>query len=328
MILDEEKFFEVLVHIMWELEVDIFTAPQKTLAMAADYAPRCKKQYNRLKVMYDCGSMDKIEKAVEIMQKGGDCEDEYAEYMWEAVDLLAKGLATDEEKAVFAVNQIIALWDGELPELEASQDDDAVFDEDEEGDEMLFLQDVTEEENGGEEENTQPAEESSDGGSDDGEKDSILKKIVHSWCMSPCEEGRPLIVACPIGWLWILICAFLGVFMIYDVSLGDKLTPPVFVFMFILLICKRHYRFESAGRLSIAVGLFYVIAAFRALWLGSGTTVRCLYIIAPALIVFNSGRIAALLDGEKRRTGTAYLLIFLFSAATAAGVYALQNMQF
>lgn len=327
----EEEFFEALVHIMWELEVDIFSFPEKTLAMVADYAPKCRKQYNRLKAMYGCGAMEKIEQAVKAAHEAPDVEgnDAYAELMWEAADLLAKELAIDEEKSVFAVNRIIALWDGELPELDDSDDEETVFDDDEEGDDMLFLQDVAEEQKAPEEEKPAEAPASDEGSSNGGDenKESALKKFVHTWCSSSCDDGRPHLYSCPIGWIMMILCAFLGAFMIYDIPLGDKLTPPVFVFIAILLICKRQYRFESAGRLSIAIGLFYIIASFRALWLGSGIPVRCLYILTPALIVFNSGRISALLDGEKRRPGLAYLLIFLFSAATAAGVYAIQNMQ-
>ncbi len=308
----EDSFFDALAHIMWDMEVDIFSEKDKTLALAADFVPRCKRQIQRLRAMYECGAMDSIERAI-------SDKESYAELMWQAVDLTAEKLCVEEEKALFAVNQIIELWDGELDLLDDTQ-------EIEEGEEMLFLQDVTEE---------QPAKTEGSEGSDDSgqqaqaaaEQPSVLNRLVHFWCVSDCEEGRPHMIACPIGWIYALLCAALGVFMIYEIPLGDKLAMPVFVFMFIVLTAKRHYIYKSAGRLSLAIGGFYLIAGVRALWGGYGISLLCLPMIAAALVVFNNGRFAVLLDGEKRRASLAYLLIFIMSAAVAAGVYAVQNLQ-
>ncbi len=322
----EDRFFDALVHIMWEMDIDIFTQKDKTLALIADFVPKCKKQYSRLKKMYECGAMDKIEAGV------SDREN-YAEYMWEAVDLICEKLGTDEKKAVFSVNQIIDLWDGELPELDdsdESDDEESTANITEKGDEdMLFLQDVAEEEKTDPPQEEQQNSEEPSGGGEEEKKESsaVLKKIVQFWCHNDCEQGRPYMAACPVGWLYIFICVALGVLMVYDIPLGDKLVPPVFLFVYILLIGKRHYRFESVGRLSIAITAFYAAACARTLWIGGTVPVRCLPIVLAAIIVFNNGRFSSLLDGEKRSGWLAYLLIFLMSAAVTAGVYAIQNVQ-
>ncbi len=316
--LGEDSFFNALAHIMWDMEVDIFAEREKTLALVSDFVPKCKRQYNRLKAMYECGAMDEIERAV-------SDKEEYAEHMWQAADLLCDRLSSDEKKAVFAVNQIIALWDGELPELDDSDSDEDEIEKEE--DEMLFLQDVAEEENAGQsEQESAPAE----GGEEQAQESSaepVLKRLVRFWCESDCEQGRPHLVTCPIGWIIMIVCAALGVFMIYDIPLGDKLVAPSFVFMFAVLLGKRQYRYESVGRLSLVIGVFYLAAGARALWLGSTVALRCLPIIAAALVVFNNGRFSVLLDGEKRRPALGYLLIIIMSAAVTAGVYAIQNVQ-
>lgn len=322
----EDRFFDALVHIMWEMDIDIFTQKDKTLALISDFVPKCKKQYSRLKMMYECGAMDKIEAAV-------SDKDNYAEYMWDAVDLICEKLGTDEKKAVFSVNQIIALWDGELPELDDSDEneDEEEINTNEKGDEdMLFLQDVAEEakvDPPQEEQQPQNSEESSGGEEEKKESVPVLKKIVQFWCHNDCEQGRPFMATCPIGWVYILICGMLGILMVYDIPLGDKLIPPIFIFIYILLIGKRHYRFESVGRLSIAIAVFYAAACARTLWIGGNVPVRCLPIVLAAIIVFNNGRFSSLLDGEKRLGWLAYLLIFVMSAAVTAGVYAIQNVQ-
>ena len=322
MYLGEDTFFDTLANIMWEREVDIFEDKTQTLGLAADLAPGCKKQLRRLRAMYTCGAMKKIGQAVAIHMKDEE-DDQYAVLMWEAADLIRSTLSVSEENAVFAVNQIIGLWDGELPELEYDEDED---DDHGEGDEdMLFLQDVTEEEEKQEQEETQQSEQP-EGEESAGGSESVLRRLVKFWCESDCEDGRPHLVTCPIGWFMMILCAAAGVFMVWDVSVGDKLTPPVFLFMFTLMLAKRSYKYESAGRLSIGIGLFYIVASFRALWLGSGVTLRCLPLIAAALVVFNNGRISVLLDSEKRRPAVAYPLMLVFSSAVTAGVYALQNI--
>ena len=317
----EDSFFDALSHIMWEMEIDIFLEQEKTLALAADFAPKCKKQLNRLKAMYECGAMEKIDNAIKDKSS-------YAENMWQAVDLICDALNIEESKAVFAVNKIIGLWEGDLPELDDTENN-------KKGDEnMLFLQDVTD--NTTENENAeaqQPEEEKVDDQQEPAKeenehKPAIISRIVHFWCFNDCEQGRPYMVACPIGWIIILLCTVFGIFMVYDIPLGDKLVPPVFIFMYSVLAGKRLYRFESAGRLSIAVALFYTAACLRSLWIGGIVPIRCIWIVFAALMVFNNGRFSALLDSEKRKPWLAYLLITIFSAAITASIYAIQNVQF
>ncbi len=332
MYLGEDTFFDALVNIMWEREVDIFESKTQTLGLAADIAPSCKKQLKRLRAMYDCGAMKKIEKAVAAHMKDEN-SDEYGILMWQAADLVKNSLDISEENAVFAVNQIIALWDGELPELELDEDDDK--DENEKPEEvdesMLFLQDVTEAQTEEPEENTQP-ESNGDSGSNEDEgqtqesRESVVKKLVDFWCASDCEDGRPYLAACPVGWFIMIMCAAAGVFMIWDIASGDKLTAPVFLFMFSLMLAKRSYKYESAGRLSLGICAFYIIACVRALWLGSNITLHCLPLVAAALVIFNNGRFTVLFDSEKRRPAIAYPLMLFFPAAVTAGVYVVQNI--
>ena len=166
----------------------------KTLALAADFAPRCRRQLNRLRAMYDCGAMDEIGQAVL------DKED-YAEHMWHAVDLLAEKLKTDEEKAVFSVNQIIALWDGDLPELDA-EPEEGVKAQTEGDDDMLFLQDVTEEENA-----EQPQEGSNEA---PGEEQEDGQPVLHGGQDPVPKPG--------------LVCPCIEMAGIHDVLIGKLLT--------------------------------------------------------------------------------------------------------
>ncbi len=337
----ENNFFDALSHIMWNMEVDIFSEKNRTLALLMDFAPRCRKQYSRMKAMYDCGAMELIGQAIEN-------KDRYAELMWEAVDEIAAALNTDEQHAVYAVNMIVALWNGDLPELECDDDVNAENPSEQEGEDVLFLQDVAvEQQDQNQNENQEPEQTSpspegeaqSDAGEAGGSGDagdaggaeqsgeSLIKKIVTFWCSSECEEGRPLMITCPIGWLEILISCIIGVFLIYDVTVGDTLPIPAFIFTFIVLVGKRHYRYDSVGRLSLAMAFFYIAATLRALWVGCGATLRCVPIVIAALIVFNNGRFSVFLDGKKRRPALSYTLIFFMSAAIAAGAYAVQKVE-
>ena len=128
----EDSFFDALFRVMWDLETDIFAEPDRTLALLADIVPKCKKQRYRLRAMYDCGAMDYIEKAIANRKK-------YEKYMCEAVNAIADGMNISTEKAVFSVNVIINLWNGELPEIdeymedeEPEDDEEIIFDDDEE----------------------------------------------------------------------------------------------------------------------------------------------------------------------------------------------------
>ena len=115
--------------------------------------------------------------------------------------------------------------------------------------------------------------------------------------------------------------------MIYDIPLGDKFVVPTFAFIFSVLSSKRLYRYESTGRFSLLVFIFYLAAMGRALWIGGvDVSYRCVPVIAAALLVFNNGRLSLLLDESKRRPFAAYLLIIVFSSLITVGVYAIQNI--
>ncbi len=340
----EESFFNALFHIMWKMETDIFSEEEKTLALLADLVPKCKKQRKRLEAMYEYSIMDLIESAV------AD-SDNYELNLKRAVRTAVKEMNLSVEKAMFSVNQIIGLWGGDLPELleyyedelldDEADDDTELGDSDDEnenaedGEEnMMFLQDtVTEEPT---EEKTEPEENTAEENSgeappepeESGEpKESVVKKLVHFWCESDFEEGRPFMYTCPIGWVLMLLCCAPGFFMIYDIQFGDKFVIPTFAFIFAVLTSKRSYRFESTGRFSILICFFYIAAMVRALWLGVGSvSFGCVPIVLAALIVFNSGRVGSMFDGSKMKPFLSYFLIILFSGVITAGVYAAQNV--
>ncbi len=343
--LGEDSFFDALFHIMWNMETDIFSEPEKTLALLADLVPKCKKQRNRMKMMYECGAMGYIENAVAN-------RDEYEINLKRAVRQLVDEVGISVDKSIFAVNCVIALWDEDLEKIEeydenedldedfnADEDDEFVYDEDEEeydiedeedGDEdMIFMQDVATDENTEPEvhEDEAASEETAEEAGDSEPKIALVKKILDFWCEGEFEEERPYMFACPIGWILILLCCVLGGFMIYDIPLGDKFVVPTFAFMFSVLTSKRLYRYESTGRFSILIALFYLIAMFRALWIGGlDITYRCVPIAAAALLVFNSGRVSTWLDESKCKSFVAYLLIIVFSSLITVGVYAIQNV--
>ena len=356
---------------MWDMETDIFSEQDKTLALLADLVPKCRKQRRRIKAMYDCGTMDCIEQAVADRRH-------IKRHLNEAAALLIDSIDISEDKALFAVNQIIGLWNGELQELkyyepekykviipayddssedddiddtdetddntdddaddfdaglmldgEQEEDDDDSAENEDGGDDMLFLQDVTDEENT-QEENTDSAD---NGGEEQSEeqppapKEPVLGKLVNAWCRSDCEDGRPYMFACPVGWFMIIMCAIPGIFMIYDIQFGDKLVIPTFVFMFTVLTSKRLYRFESTGRVTLFILTLYLIAMFRSMWLGGGEFgYVCIIAACAAMAVFNSGRIGTWLDESRKRPAAAYIIIILLSAAVTAGAYAVQNV--
>ena len=332
----EEAFFDALYNIMWDMEVDIFSEEEKTVALLADLVPKCKKQRRRLKAMYVCGAMGFIEQAI--------ANSEYKDlYLKKAVRQLISNYSVSIEKALFAVNSVVSLWEGSVSKLrdydeyedldilseEESFDEADDYDEDMEdeedfgGDEeMMMLQDVAVEEEAQEEEIQEEEENYSDE-----PKESVFKNLLISWCEGDCEEGRPYIFACPIGWVLIILCSLLGAFMIYDITTGDKFVVPTFAFMFTVLTTKRLYRFESTGRFSIYVAALYVIAMLRSIWLAEAQlSYLCIPVVLVALIVFNNGRIATWLDQSKKSSVTAYSLITLFSAIITVGAYAIQQV--
>ncbi len=352
--MSENSFYEALFRIMWDMEVDIFTQPEKSLALLADIVPKCKKQRKRLKAMYDCGAMEKIEQAVADRSKS-------KLYLTLAVKLIVDSIEISDDKAVFAVNQIVGLWEDmdklkryepeklrkrhssipveiQAEENEEEEEEEEEYEEKEDnegesgGDEMLFLQDMTDEENNQEEAKPEENTENSEPQPSEPEeqpaepKEPILSKLVNSWCRTDCEDGRPYMFACPVGWFMMIMCSIPGLFMIYDINMGDKLVIPTFVFMFTVLTGKRLYKFESAGRLSLYILVMYLIAMFKSMWLGTGNfRYACILVAAAALMVFNSGRIGTWLDESKKRPAVAYLIIVLFSAVVTAGAYAVQH---
>lgn len=338
--MSENNFYEALFRIMWDMEVDIFTQPRRTLGLVGDIVPKCKKQRNRLRALYDCGAMAKIERAV------AD-KDSSELYLTEAVTLIINSIEISEDKAIFAVNQIASLWDdmdklkrysperlkkqnnkNSVPSDKYKKNKQSYNEINENGgDDMLFLQDIADEENkdgenteSNEPQQNEPNEQSSE------PKKQILTRIVNSWCRTDYEDGRPFMFACPVGWFMIIMCSIPGFFMIHDINMSEKLVIPTFVFMFTVLTSKRLYRFESVGRLSIYVVVMYLIAMFKSMWIGAGD-VRfvCIPVAAAALIIFNSGRIGTWLDESKKKPTTAYLIIILFSAIATGAEFAVQH---
>lgn len=109
--MSEDIFFNALFQIMWDMETDIFSDELKTLALLADIVPKCKKQRKRLEAMYRCGAMSLIEQAAAN-------PDLYELYMKRAVRVLIEELNISPEKALFSINQIAELWDGDLKLIE------------------------------------------------------------------------------------------------------------------------------------------------------------------------------------------------------------------
>ena len=343
--MSENSFYEALFRIMWDMEVDVFTQPKRTLALVSDIVPKCRKQKNRLKAMYDCGAMEKIEQAV-ADRKSSEL------YLTEAVTLIIDSIEVSEDKALFAVNQIASLWDDINPlkryaperfkrqnqtdhsEPDSEDDEDETDDDinSEDGDDMIFLQDMTDEENKPEEntENTENTENSEPGTSEESQpekpKSQILSTLVNKWCRTDFEDGRPLMAACPVGWFMIIMCSLPGLFMIHDINVSEKFVIPTFLFMFTVLTGKRLYRFESVGRLSIYFAVLYLTAMFKAIWIGLGGIRFVSIPVALAfIIIFNSGRIGTWLDESKKRPSAAYLIIVLLSGAAAFAAYAVQH---
>ena len=159
-------------------------------------------------------------------------------------------------------------------------------------------------------------------------KDPVLKKIAEMWCKSDCEDGRPNMITCPVGWFMFLICTVLGAFMVYDIPLGDKFTAPTFVMIFSSLCAKRFYKYQSAGHFSAYIAAFYSAALIRVVWIGKGyPPVYSVPLVLAALAVFSSGRMGNFLDTSKRSSFWAYTIIFILSAAVTFGAYAILNIK-
>ncbi len=334
-ILNENYFFEALFRIMWDMEVDIFTNPKKTLALVSDIVPKCKKQKNRLKAMYECGTMKKIERAV------AD-RDNSELYLTQAVTLIINSIEISEDRALFAVNQVASLWD-DMKKLKRYAPEkmirtkhttkiedvhDEMIEDDKDGDNMIFLQEVTDEETKPEEntENREPEQSEPEQQPPSEPKEKIFSKMVNKWCRTDFEDGRPFMFACPVGWFLIIICSVAGYFMIHDINVSDKFVIPAFLFMFTVLTGKRLYRFESVGRLSLVLIAMYLVAMFKVLWLGLGDIrFLCIPLISAVLIIFNSGRIGTWLDESKKRPFAAYLIIVLLSGIGTLAAYAVQH---
>lgn len=325
-------FYNALFHVMWDMEVDIFSEPEKTCALVLDLAPKCRKECRRLLAMYQSDAMDFVEMAVSKPDKAQS-------YLKKAVKSLMDYSDIDLENAVKAVNCVAELWDTFSPlkntknlfrensnggKLVISDDDDDVESEYEGydetgGDDMLFVE-ATEEETVEEEEADLEEE---DGGEP---KVPIIKKIALYWCKGDDEDDRPRMFTCPIGWIMIILSALLGIFMITDITVGDKLFVPVFVFMFVLLTSKRLYSYDSSARYGILISAFYLIAMLRNIFeKGHTMSYLCVPLVIFSVIVFNNGRISSWLDESKMKPVPAYLFIGLISAVVTLGAFAIQN---
>lgn len=328
------KFYSALFHIMWEMEIDIFSEPEKTCALVSDLAPKCRKERKRLVDMYKSDAMDFIEMAV-------SKPDRSKLYLKKAVRSLVDYSDIDIEEAIEAINCVAGLWDT-FPKLANDRDllknissdrisvdlneNDTDSDENENevdeagGDEEVLFVEATEEDEENEEANV---EEEEFGGEPE---ISVIRKIALYWCKGDDEDGRPRMFACPVGWVLIILSAVLGAFMIADITIGDKLAVPVFAFMFILLMAKRLYSYDSSARFGILICAFYLIAMLRNIFdNGSSMNYLCVPLVVVAVIVFNNGRISSWLDESKMKPVPAYLLIGFLSAAVAVGAYAVQN---
>lgn len=337
--MEDDIFYKALYHIMWEMEVDIFSEKERTLAMLADLVPKCKKQRRRFKAMYDYNAMEYIEKAV------ADPENSDT-YLKMALVMLVTEADMSDEKALTAVNTVARLWDTFPPlgdDFESIDVEKSKVKKPQKpsgGDEVILLNDVPieqkqesekvlpeEPEQKPELEQTPEPEPELEPEENDEPKENLLKKLATSWCRGDSEDGRPLMIADPLGWLMIIFSCVLGIFMVMDISRGDKLAVPAFAFTFMVLTSKRLYRFGSSARYSVLLILFYAAAAFRNLWIGEA---EISYLVIPFMIVvftvFNNGRISSWLDESKKKSVAAYLIITVFSAAIAVGAYAIQTV--
>lgn len=324
--MEEDRFFDALYHVMWDLEIDIFSEGERTCGVLSDLVPKCRKERRRLKTMYECHAMKYIEKAV--------ANPENSEvYLNKAVKRLVDEADMSSDKALQAVNSVAALWDS-FPQLESYNEEN--YDNESGGeDKMLFLNDVPVEENTEEPQQENPPQDAPAEGGDSGggeeapeePKESLVKNLIVSWCKGDNEDGRPYMIACPIGWIMIIFSSFLGAFMVKDITYGDKFVIPAFVFTFAVLTSKRLYRYDSTARFSLLLSAFYLIAVFRSLWDGTqAINYLCVPLMIVAFIVFNNGRISSWLDESKKKSVVAYLIICVFSAVITVGAYAIQTI--
>ncbi len=296
---------------MWDMEVDIFTEHDKTLALLADMAPKCARERRRIKTMYECCAMDHIEKAV---ASPADADT----YLRTAAKILMTEADMRKSRAIDAVNTVAALWES-IPLL-----DDADNVNESGGDEQVVSgNDTTTDE---EQSAAQQSDNDNDDGGDDEYEGSLFTRLLSGWCSGDYEDDRPRMYACPIGWVMIILSCILGWFMITNMSYGDLLAIPAFMFTFTLLTVKRLYHYSSAVRLSLLYFIFYAAAAGMALY--NDVSGICYWNVALAAVVFiilNSGRISSFLDECRRSSVTAYLFITIISAVTTVGMYAVQH---
>lgn len=323
-----DTFYNALFKIMWEMEIDIFSEVEKTCALVADLAPKCRKERSNLVVMYRCDAMDYIEMAVSKPEKSQI-------YLKKAVKTLVENADMDVSSAVKSVNSVAALWDtfSEIEEKEGMLEDiggryainkkqESEFETDDMGgdDEMLFVESTDEEDTEDDFE-----EEEMDEGTEN--KLSFVKNFALFWCKGDEEDGRPHMYASVVGWIMMLSSLLLGILMIADIAAGDKFVVPVFVFTFVLLTSKRIYMYDSSARYSLLVMAFYIIAMLKSIFLeNSSISYLCVPFMAVVLIVLNNGRISSFFDSNKKKSVPAYLLICIFSSIITFGAYAIQNM--
>lgn len=305
------NFTDALYYVLWDMEVDIFTEGEKTCALVADIVPKCRKELKRLKAMYACDAINLIEYAVASPKNS-------QKYLQRAVNSLVDKMNMPEGIAIETVNCVVSLWENVSPLGSADDDFTEKKLDDNGGDDMLFI-------NTDDEHNIQTDNEDFDESEDNEPRESLISKLALSWCCGDFEDGRPLMFACPMGWLILIFTAVLGVFMVADIPYGDKLAVPVFAVMFMTLTAKRLYEYGSVAIYSIMIAAFYVAAAVRGLLCGvDNMSYLCIPVVLVALIVFNNGRFSSLLDESKFKAAPAYLIITIISAVVAAGAFALK----
>lgn len=334
-----DSFYNALYSVMWDMEVDIFSEPEKTLALMSDLVPKSRRERKRLAAMYECSAMKNIEKAVAYPDKS-------EKFLTAAVNALMKDIGMTSEQAVESVNSVAVLWDTiqtlDKSDFESSQnygssayqpigrnlteqkpfENSGTASEEAESEEEEEIEDFEEEE-------FEPDDENSDEDFDGEEtkKESLIGKIALLWCSADNEDERSNLVKSLLGWFMLLISAAVGAFMVFDITTGDKLYIPFFIFTFILLTVKRLYTYKGGLIYSLEVVLIYIAAVIRSLAsTGERANFVCVPFLAAALLVFNNGRISSLLDNERLNAFSAYFVIFIISAIMTVGAYAVQSI--
>lgn len=332
-----DSFYNALYSVMWDMEVDIFSEPEKTLALMSDLAPKSRRERKRLAAMYECSAMKNIEKAVAYPDKS-------EKFLTMAVNSLMKDIGMTSEQAVESVNSVAVLWDT-FPQIEKSDFESQqnyanaayqpigrnLTEQKPEENSETIIEEAEEETEDFEEEEFETDDEDLDEDFEiDGEetkKESLIGKIALLWCSADNEDERSSLVKSPLGWFMFLISAAVGAFMVFDITTGDKLYIPFFIFIFTMLTAKRLYTYKGALLYSLEVVLIYIAAIIRSLASqGEKISFLCVPFMVAALLVFNNGRISSLLDKERLNAFSAYFIIFIISSLMTVGAYAIQSL--